>query len=136
MALKYGDRGTDVVLLQQALIAAWKIPVGAAGTDGIFGKDTKSAVQALQKRIGAAPDGVVSAQLAAIMGFPRELFGTAQVVNTTLVVEGSALPPSASRFDWRLGLALGGLVGFGLLMASKKGRASFTGVRAARKKKR
>ena len=54
--LKYGSKGQDVVQLQKVLN---KFKCGNLIPDGEFGKKTKNAVIAFQKKYGLKPDGVV-----------------------------------------------------------------------------
>lgn len=59
--LRKGDRGDEVKLLQEALISAG-YPCGDAKADGVFGKDTRTAVMELQRDAGIERDGVVGEQ--------------------------------------------------------------------------
>jgi peptidoglycan hydrolase-like protein with peptidoglycan-binding domain len=63
---KIGDRGPQVAELQRALIAAG-IPV-PGGADGIFGSMTAGAVIAFQRHNGLPVNGVVDAEVAALLG--------------------------------------------------------------------
>ena len=54
--LEFGDRGAEVMALQQMLSQALGITLGA---DGVFGAQTRAAVVDFQARHGLAPDGVV-----------------------------------------------------------------------------
>lgn len=56
--LRVGDRGPAVVKIQQALIDAG-FPMPKFGADGIFGAETKAAVQNYQRAHGLAVDGIV-----------------------------------------------------------------------------
>lgn len=56
--LKRGDRGEKVRLLQEILVRDG-FSVGKCGIDGIFGKDTESAVKAYQKKHGLTVNGIV-----------------------------------------------------------------------------
>lgn len=57
-SLRLGDRGTRVKALQQDLIKLG-YPVGSYGADGVFGKDTDTAVRNLQKDNKLVVDGIV-----------------------------------------------------------------------------
>lgn len=57
--LKYGSKGEDVVQLQKVLN---KFKCGNLISDGEFGKNTKNAVIAFQKKYGLKPDGVVGSK--------------------------------------------------------------------------
>lgn len=57
--IKYGDKGTNVKKLQQALNALGYGNSGTKSTDGIFGKQTLSAVKKFQKDMGVSADGIV-----------------------------------------------------------------------------
>jgi len=56
--LRTGDRGPAVVKIQQALIDAG-FPMPRFGADGIFGAETKAAVQNYQSAHGLAIDGII-----------------------------------------------------------------------------
>lgn len=59
VSLKNGDRNDQVKALQQALIALGYLEGDA---DGIFGKNTETAVKAFQKENGLTDDGIAGAQ--------------------------------------------------------------------------
>lgn len=59
--LSYGSRGDDVKQLQQALVDAG-YSVGNAGVDGVYGNDTRSAVEKYQKDNGLMVDGIAGEQ--------------------------------------------------------------------------
>ncbi len=66
--LKNGSKGEETKTLQR-LLRAEGYDVGAAGTDGSFGKITEKAVKAYQKDKGLTVDGIVGAKTwAAILG--------------------------------------------------------------------
>jgi phosphatidylserine/phosphatidylglycerophosphate/cardiolipin synthase-like enzyme len=56
--LRVGDRGPAVVKIQQALIDTG-FPLPRFGADGIFGAETKVAVQNYQKAHGLSADGII-----------------------------------------------------------------------------
>lgn len=62
--LKYGSRGQAVVSLQQTLN---RLGYSTGGIDGIFGRMTKNAVIALQRRYGLSPDGIVGPATEAVL---------------------------------------------------------------------
>jgi len=62
--LSYGDAGSDVKALQEALIALG-YSCGKWGADGEFGKATRSAVLAFQTANNLAADGIVGEKTAA-----------------------------------------------------------------------
>ena len=55
-ALKVGDKGVYVLVLQDALNA---YGITGAGLDGIFGRDTEQAVKKFQQEKGLTADGIV-----------------------------------------------------------------------------
>lgn len=59
--LKYGDRGSDVEVMQAALNVVFaKYPVYEnLAEDGVFGNETDNAVRRIQQHVGLAEDGVV-----------------------------------------------------------------------------
>lgn len=62
--MRYGERGNDVRLIQQALIDLRIHPMTNSikkygSPDGIYGSETKSAVKKYQKKIGFTDDGVI-----------------------------------------------------------------------------
>lgn len=57
--LKYGDRGQNVVLLQQYLTSKGFL----LSIDGIYGKQTKNAVQRLQLALGQSETGIADENL-------------------------------------------------------------------------
>ena len=64
--LEFGDRGVEVMALQQMLSKALGITLTA---DGIFGAQTRAAVVDFQSRHGLTPDGVVGPKtMAALRG--------------------------------------------------------------------
>lgn len=64
-----GDRGPEIVLLQQYLTRAG---YSTQGVDGIFGNDTESAVRALQGALGLPVDGLIWPEtFAAIANAPQ-----------------------------------------------------------------
>jgi len=65
-ALTIGDRGPQVLTLQQALNRA--LAPLRIDEDGIFGKDTRAAVFTLQHNRGLAPDGTGSATVLKALG--------------------------------------------------------------------
>lgn len=67
MSLQIGSRGSDVRRLQQTLAREGFNPGGA---DGIFGANTKAAVQRFQRANGLTADGIVGNNTG------RELFNT------------------------------------------------------------
>lgn len=50
--IQMGSTGKQVATMQQLLISKWGISCGRAGADGVFGDDTKAALQTFQKRMG------------------------------------------------------------------------------------
>lgn len=64
-AISFGDRSTAVQRLQQALNRVMPVKIDE---DGIFGKDTRAAVIALQSREGLVPTGMVTAAVLAKLG--------------------------------------------------------------------
>ena len=54
--LEFGDRGAEVMALQQMLAKALRIALTA---DGVFGAQTRAAVVDFQSRHGLSPDGMV-----------------------------------------------------------------------------
>lgn len=57
--IQYGDTGSKVKKLQQALNELGYGNSGTSGLDGIFGTKTHAAVQAFQKAMGISADGIV-----------------------------------------------------------------------------
>ena len=57
--IQYGDTGSDVKKLQQALNELGYGNSGTSSVDGVFGSGTRSAVQAFQKAMGITADGIV-----------------------------------------------------------------------------
>ena len=55
--IRQGDRGTYVTMMQEELQAVG-YNIGSTGADGIFGKNTKSAVVAFQTNNGLKADGI------------------------------------------------------------------------------
>jgi len=55
--LRQGDRGTYVTMMQEELQAIG-YNIGSTGADGIFGKNTRSAVVAFQESSGLTADGI------------------------------------------------------------------------------
>lgn len=55
--IRQGDRGDDVKRMQQ-LLADLGYDIGSTGADGIYGKNTKAAVQAFQRANGLTADGI------------------------------------------------------------------------------
>ena len=70
MGLKSGDKGADVVALQQALIANG-YSVGSAGADGDFGGGTEAALKSFQAANGIAITGIVDSATAAKFADPK-----------------------------------------------------------------
>ncbi len=66
VGLRQGDRGAEVKLVQQALIAKGIAVVG--GADGVFGPATKAAVLEFQAQRGLSPSGMVDAPTAEALG--------------------------------------------------------------------
>lgn len=65
---QFGTRSPETATLQRVL-SAHAPPFDTKGTDGIFGKDTRDAVQAAQEFYGIAPaDGVVRTPLLVELG--------------------------------------------------------------------
>lgn len=62
----FGDKGSQVKALQQALIARGVTVPG--GADGVFGNGTRTAVQTFQTTRGITPTGVVDATTAHLLG--------------------------------------------------------------------
>jgi peptidoglycan hydrolase-like protein with peptidoglycan-binding domain len=83
---KIGDRGPQVADLQRALMAAG-IPV-PGGADGIFGSMTAGAVIAFQRQNGLPVNGVVDAEVAALLGLAA---GSDSASPTTPAVPAVAL---------------------------------------------
>ena len=62
--LYFGDRGPDVVILQERL-AAVGLPVAV---DGVYGQETAAAVMAFQEREQLTVDGVVASETGEALG--------------------------------------------------------------------
>lgn len=60
-------RGADVINIQKALITNG-CSVGATGADGVFGKNSDSAVRAFQRSKGLAADGIVGKKTCIALG--------------------------------------------------------------------
>lgn len=63
-ALRVGDRGNDVLTIQRQLnaISAVNSEIEAPEVDGVFGEETKEAVESFQSYYGLVADGVVGRQ--------------------------------------------------------------------------
>lgn len=69
MLLKNGSRGTEVVRLQNALVAlGYKVDV-----DGKFGNNTEKAVKAAQQRFRLKDDGIVGDKTWAVLSSPTKV---------------------------------------------------------------
>ena len=69
--MKRGDKGANVVALQQALQREGMLPPNTAKVkydDGVFGGGTENAVKAYQRRIGVKEDGIVGNYFAQKIG--------------------------------------------------------------------
>ncbi len=57
--VRQGARGGITRLIQERLAQVYKIGIGTAGADGIFGSATKAAVMEFQKQKRLSIDGIV-----------------------------------------------------------------------------
>lgn len=120
--LKFGDRGPTVAALQQRLLALG-FSVGKSGADGIFGVDTRAAVAAFQRANGIYPaDGTVGAATSAALDAVEFIGPPAASGGGPLATAPGPLSSFFGEFDWRLGVALGGLVVFALIVFSERRR--------------
>lgn len=67
MVLAYGSRGSDVRILQEALVR-FGYDLGPPSVDGIFGPYTLAAVKALQKDGRIKVDGIAGPTTLAMLG--------------------------------------------------------------------
>lgn len=67
--LRRGDRGEYVTLAQTELIQKG-YDVGTSGADGIFGRNTETAVKAIQKDNGLVQDGIIGQKTWAVLDAP------------------------------------------------------------------
>lgn len=89
--LRKGDRGEEVRLLQETLIAQG-FDCGKAGADGIFGSGTKAAVKAFQTARSIGVDGVCGRQTWTALG----------LMEPPVYTEG-VQPPDFKQYDSRWG---------------------------------
>ncbi|MCR4622667.1 MAG: peptidoglycan-binding protein [Clostridiales bacterium] len=87
--LRKGDRGDEVKLLQETLIALG-FSCGKAGADGIFGSGTKAAVKDYQKAHALGADGVVGRQTWTALG----------LMEPQVYADGTQ-PPDFKQYDKR-----------------------------------
>lgn len=80
-ALKQGSKG-EVVKRVQTKLKNWGYYQGAI--DGVYGKQTKSAVQYFQRRNGLAADGIVGKKTAAAMGISLSSSGSSSTSTGSL----------------------------------------------------
>ena len=76
--IKKGDRGADVMALQQRLGVA---------ADGVFGSKTDAAVRSFQRGHGLAVDGIVGARTWAALGVPASASAASSAANPRLITE-------------------------------------------------
>lgn len=87
--IKQGDSGLTVKWLQEQLLHAGH-GVGEKGADGIFGRSTKAAVEAFQRKNGLAVDGIVGKQTLAALtaqGEPEEAPENDEPAEDNLTIE-------------------------------------------------
>lgn len=77
----YGSHGIKVIKIQRILVNAKLLP--KSGVDGVFGRQTKSALIRWQRRIGATPDGMWSVQTERASGYYFKHHKPMPVVTTT-----------------------------------------------------
>ena len=81
--LRRGDRGEYVTLAQTELIQKG-YNVGSSGADGIFGKNTETAVKALQKDNGLVQDGIIGQKTWAVLDSVITTLYTVTIPHLTL----------------------------------------------------
>ena len=79
--LRRGDRGDYVVELQKDLMTLG-YSVGASGADGIFGRNTETAVKAFQSNSGLVADGIVGKRTWAALD--EEIAGGTKLYTVTI----------------------------------------------------
>ena len=102
--LRYGSEGEEVSILQNRLIALGYL---AGSADGIFGRNTKTAVQAFQKASGLDADGVVGEMTQAALDSSNAVANT---VSTSTTLRIGTVSDAVRDLQSRL-IALGFLNG-------------------------
>ena len=95
--LKVGSTGADVKTLQQKLIELGYLK-GTA--DGVFGKQTASAVKAYQKASNLTADGVAGSQTLSSLSNAAAAKNTASNTTTTNTNQKTTVTPSAARVQY------------------------------------
>jgi GH24 family phage-related lysozyme (muramidase)/lysophospholipase L1-like esterase len=81
--LQYGDRGSDVIEMQKALVALG-YSVGEEGVDGIFGPNTRSGLIKFQRDVAKNPSGKFDTETKNILFKKSSEVGTAGESNTDM----------------------------------------------------